>query len=183
MITLYRYEGMIRRLAWGCYQKLPSYYLTLEEIEQEGREVFVKLSRRRLKPGGARFSTLLFKSLQNRYRDLLREAYTVKRSHDRTPDQVEECLDRSIPSQQYLLEVKEFMDYLKKIDPLIADFFLHGPTEDLEAFAFERHMKRMPEGEKEGTLISVPCIEEFFGFSLKKLLKNFNIGRLIRLTK
>jgi len=179
MILIADYEAMIKRLAWDCFRKLPRQHLTIDEIEQEGREVFVRLLQRRLKPGGASFSTLLFKCIQNRYRDIVREAYTVKRSHERTASQVEECFDRLLPSPEELVELKHFFDYLKKVNVGLWDFFLNGPSEDLEQFAKNRHMKRMRIEKGEGSLISQQCVEEFFGFSLSSLLKHYNIGRVV----
>lgn len=180
MIQLAEFEGMIKRLAWECFRKLPRQYLTLEEVEQEGRIVFVRLLRKRLKAGGATFSTVLYRSLQNRYRDLVREAYTVKRSHERTADQVEECFDRLIPSPEEMVELKQFLDYVRRVDGGLWDFFLSGPSEDLERFAKERHFRRMRTEDSEGSLISLGCIEEFFGVSFSKLLRNFKFGRVIR---
>lgn len=182
MIELDEHEGMIRRLAWECYRKLPNAYLSLEEVEQEGRIVFIRLRRKRLRMNST-FSTLLYRSLQNRFKDLIREGYAVKRLHERSSTEVEECYNQHSSTPEELVILKQFMDYLYQVDPDLADFFLHGPSDELERFAFTRHMRRISmrrtRTEKaEGTMISKACLEEFFGLSFSNLLRQFNIGRL-----
>ena len=180
MIRLEDYEGMIRKMAWDCYRRIPNYYYSIEELEQEGRLVFTKLLKNRLRLGGASFSTLLFKSLLNHYASIVRMAYTDKRIHERSPVWVEDLISGR-RSQHDLLEIKEILDYIRIFDEGLADYFLHGPSEEFIKFARKRadNMAQFNGKEKaRRVIINTKCIEEYFGFKFKDLVTNFNIGRI-----
>jgi hypothetical protein len=179
-MELSKYERMIAKEAWKCFRSLPSRYYTIEELIQEGRLVFAKLRRRKLKRSKATFATILTRSLQNRYRDIIRGAYREKRRHEVVPAQLEDLPDVTRPTAERMLIVKEFIDYLMKVNPELADFFLNGPTEELEKFSIHRHMVRMRAGCADSSRISKGCVEEFFGLSFKRLWRSFNVGKILR---
>lgn len=188
MIELSDYDDMIRKLAWGCFRRLPQSQTqwTLEELEQEGRAEFTKLLRRRLRPDGAKFSTLLYQVLINRYQKIIRSVYAQKRNHQEGFVQFdgEGLVARPLnegKSQQELLEWKQVFDYLRFFDSRLADFFLYGPSEDMMRFAKERAEQIAKEKgltKPSKTVIGVKVIEEYFGCRLKDIVNSFKIGRL-----
>lgn len=172
MIEISEFEDMINGLARGCKRRLPPNYRTLEELKQEGRAVFSKLITRRLNRKGAKFSTVLYRSLINRYSDIIREAYQPRRRHYSLMSdcQIETICDRQL-TQEELLERKEIIDYIRMFDEKLADYLLYGPSDELLKFARSKRVRV--------SQIDLPVIEEFFGFSLSDLLKSFRIGRVL----
>jgi DNA-directed RNA polymerase specialized sigma24 family protein len=165
MIKVEEFDEMIRKMAWGCYRRLPPNYITIEGLEQEGRLAFSKLLLKRIDPNGAKFSTLLYRVLSNCYKDIIRKAYRKKNNHN-----IKELNENSIPcgvDPQYLLERKELFDYLRFFDEELADFFMYGPSDELKKYARRKR-----------TDIDWKCIERFFGCCLSDLANNFNSGRL-----
>lgn len=141
--------------------------------------MYVKLLRRKLKPDGASFSTLLFKALINRYKDIVKSCYTQKRKHDRVTYQ-EVNLVSTVRSPQKLLELKEIIDYISFYNSGLAEYFLHGPSNDLLKYAEDRANRRaVKRGKKkaEKVVIHKRCLEEFFGIDFQDIVLNFNIGR------
>lgn len=187
MIELSDFEEMIKKLAWGCLRRLPTNYSSIEELEQEGRLVFAKLLTKRLRMDGAKFSTVLYRSLMNRFSDIVREAYQPMRTHYSlmTDCEVDEEIIGEQLSPQELLERKEVLDYIKMFDPNLADYLLHGPTEELIRFAKGRKVRASQLGRclPDKTLINLRCLEEYFGFKLDDLLQSFNIGRPLTKSK
>ena len=178
MIDLSEYEDMIRKLAWGCFKRLPANYYSLEGLEQEGRIVFTRLLTRRLRMDGAKFSTILYRSLTNRYNDIVRTALQPMRGHLRLiNDSGVDNIQTSYLNPQEALELKEVIEYLNEIDPELADFFLNGPSDKLKKFAHSRVIKLRRRGNKEEKALSLDCIEEYFGLKFKDLAECFHIGR------
>lgn len=155
---------MIKKLAWECLKRLPSRYYTIEELEQEGRIIFVKLRRRRL-DGRASFGSLLFTALRNRYADIVREAYCGKRLGFTV--ELEDVHADEGASALYEIQCDEFIRYIKKINLDLAEFFINGPNEKIKKFAAGKMIE-----------IDEKCINLFFGIDLSVLVKQFEIGRL-----
>jgi hypothetical protein len=174
MISLEKYEGMIKSLAWNCYCKLPQGYLSFEDLLQEGRSVYAKMIRRRFRMDGARFGTVLHAALVNHFRKVLRTAYTKKRAHlrlicDVDPDE----LIHRVPDQLELLQFKQFLDYLKEYDAELADYFICGPSDDLIQYVHELRGNKV-----KSVRVTRRCVEKYFGCKLKELFESWSIGRI-----
>lgn len=153
---------------------MPTGFTTLEDLEQEGRIALMKLLRKRYKPNKGKFITFLYKALDNRFKQLLREAYTKKRASVTVldPYQDEITFDNNISSAQTILERKEMLKKIREVDEDIADLIEIGVSPELLAYArFKARHRALKGGTNIGKIsFAWKVIEKFYGVDLKSIL-------------
>jgi hypothetical protein len=173
-----KYDPLIKKLSWVCLRGMPNGYTTLEDLEQEGRIVLMKLMRKRFKPDKGKFSTILYKALENRYRQLLREARTKKRASITVldPYQDEITFDCRQADAQTFLERKEMLKRIREVDEDIADLIEVGVPSGLMAYArFKARHRALKGGTNIGKIsFAWKIIEKFYGIDLKAVIKTIH---------
>jgi DNA-directed RNA polymerase specialized sigma subunit len=173
-----KYDALIKKMAWRCLRGMPTGYTTLEDLEQEGRLALMKMLRKRFKPGKGKFSTVLYKALDNRFKQLLREAYTKKRASVTVldPYQDEITIDCNQMSAQTFLERKEMLKRIREVDEDIADLIEIGVSPELLAYARFKARHRALKGGTNISKISFAwkIIEKFYGIDLKAVIKTIH---------
>lgn len=172
-----KYAGLVRRMALGCYRRLPSNSkYTVEDLEQEGWVIFCKLRTRRYRPDGASFSTLLRTSIVRRMTSIIRDEYKDKRSKgvNMAPEVMDSIAPSLEPTQLEEILIKQTIEELAKISPEFADVFVSGVPPELLAMARTRNrilaQKRGWSVKNMRVTIRPEDLEQFFGISLKKIL-------------
>lgn len=167
------YGPMIKKLSINCLRKLPKEsYLSLEDLEQEGWIVFIKLKRKRFKPElKTKFGTLLYLSLINRYKNIVRDSYKPKR-HAILQEINESIIDETI-DQDKLLKRKETIKKIKNINKGLADLLNNGVSQELYYYAkHQAKIKAARNNRKIGAIkFTRGMIEDFFGIKIHKILK------------
>lgn len=184
------YDRMIKKLSWSCFKKLPLGYneLTLDDLIQEGNMELILLKRKRFKSGKAKFSTLLYRSLINRYQNILRKAYTKKRIDGHNTVDFDEVsyglsisgtiIDENCNDQHLKLVRKEIIIKIRSIDEDIADLIENGVPDELLIYA--RQMARIKACKFDAPVKNISftrkIIEKFYGIKIKRLIRSINSG-------
>jgi len=157
---------------------MPTGFTTLEDLEQEGRIALMSLLRKRYKPNKGKFITFLYKALDNRFKQLLREAYTKKRASVTVldPYQDEITFDNNISNAQTFLERKETLKRIREVDEDIADLIEIGVSPELLAYArFKARHRALKGGTNIGKIsFAWKVIEKFYGVDLKSILNTIH---------
>ena len=172
-----KYAGLVKRIAIGCYRRLPnnSKY-TVEDLEQEGWVIFCKLRKRRYRPDGAAFSTLLRTSIVRRMTNILRDEYRDKRCKSVycAPDVMASITPSNEPSQVEEIMAKQIIQELAKISPEFADLFVSGVPPELVRIIRSRNRslakKRGWSAKNMRLVFRQEDIEQFFNIDLEKIL-------------
>jgi len=170
-----KYNPLIKKITWQYIQKMPPGFTSFEDLEQEGRIVLMKLLRKRFKPEKGKFTTILYKAIENRFKQLLREAYAKKRASITVldPYQEEITMDCNKSNAQTFLERKETLKRIREVDEDIADLIEIGVSAELLAFArYKARHRALKGGTNIGkTSFAWKIIEKFYGIDLKVVLK------------
>lgn len=175
MILLQDYEKMIGKLAYGCLRRLPVGSWDIDDLEQEGRIIFIKLKRKRINDK-AKFGTLFYSHLMSRYQNIVRDTWRSKRCAQKNYTlmyNIEDQIQDNRPNQEDELSKKEIIQKISEINPDFADMLANGVSEELFKLAkHEARLKALRNKRKVGAIMfTKKIIEKFFGCNLNKILE------------